>query len=221
MKLTVVAATGGIGRQVLNQALTQGHDVTAVVRNPTAVTNQARVVTTDLSTPDPAALRSAVAGADAVISGLGPRSAKEAGIASRGTAALIKAMTEAGTTRVLVVSAAPVGTVAGPNRPTPPRHDPGDGFWMRHVFAHVAKAAFGRHYADLAVMEDLLSDSGLAWTVVRPPKLTDKPARGTYRTAVGRNVHGGWSVARADVADFLLAAAADPATEGRIIGMAN
>jgi hypothetical protein len=32
-------------------------------------------------------------------------------------------------------------------------------------------------------MEGLLCDSGLAWTVVRPPRLTDKPLSGGYRTA--------------------------------------
>ena len=34
MKLTIFAATGGIGRQILEQAVDAGHDVTAVVRNP-------------------------------------------------------------------------------------------------------------------------------------------------------------------------------------------
>jgi putative NADH-flavin reductase len=32
VKLTVIAATGGIGRQLLTQAVAAGHDVTAVVR---------------------------------------------------------------------------------------------------------------------------------------------------------------------------------------------
>jgi NAD(P)-dependent dehydrogenase (short-subunit alcohol dehydrogenase family) len=74
MKLTIFAATGGIGRQLLKQAVAQGHDVTAVVRNPTKLTEEALAVTADLAAPDPAALESAVHGADAVLSGLGPRS---------------------------------------------------------------------------------------------------------------------------------------------------
>jgi putative NADH-flavin reductase len=48
-----------------------GHDVTAVVRNPQALTADVRKVTADLASPDPAVLRSAVT--DAVLSGLGPR----------------------------------------------------------------------------------------------------------------------------------------------------
>jgi uncharacterized protein YbjT (DUF2867 family) len=54
---------------------------------------------------------------------------------------------------------------------------------MRHLFSGVVRAAFRRHYAELALMEDLLRDSGLDWTVVRPPQLTDKPLSGSYRTA--------------------------------------
>src|SRR2546425_7018097 len=74
MKLTIFAATGGIGRQVLEQAVTAGHDVTAVVRNPNNVSAKVHIVKADLAAADPAALESAVAGADAVISALGPRS---------------------------------------------------------------------------------------------------------------------------------------------------
>jgi hypothetical protein len=60
---------------------------------------------------------------------------------------------------------------------------PGDGFFVRHLFSPLAKAALRRHYADLALMEDTLRDSGLGWTVVQPPKLTDKPMTGAYRIA--------------------------------------
>ena len=87
MKLTIFAATGGIGRQILEQAIDAGHDVTAVVRNPqklpAGLSRQVRVVTADLADPNPATLKSAVEGADAVLSGLGPRSNPDAGIATR------------------------------------------------------------------------------------------------------------------------------------------
>jgi putative NADH-flavin reductase len=65
------------------------------------------VVTTDLATSDPATLEAAVAGADAVLSGLGPRTRSEAGIASRGTRAIVAAMQATGVRRIVVVSAAP------------------------------------------------------------------------------------------------------------------
>src|SRR6266550_3396651 len=134
MKLTVFAATGGIGRQVLEQAIAAGHEVTAVVRNPEKLSREVRVVAADLAAPDPAALESAVEGADAVLSGLGPRSRSEAGIASRGTRAIVDAMQAAHARRLVVVSAAPMGTVPSPGRPKPPKADPGDGFFMRNLF---------------------------------------------------------------------------------------
>ena len=222
MKLAIVAATGGIGRQILDQAVAGGHEVTAVVRNPKNLSQPVPTVTADLAAGvDPAVLESAVSGADAVVSGLGPRSNAEAGIASRGTRAIIAAMQATGVRRLVVVSAAPIGTVPSPGRPKPPRHDPGDGFFMRHLFSHVAKTLFREHYADLAVMEDLVRDSGLDWTLVRPPRLTDGPPTGTYRTAFGRNIRGGWKVSRADVADYMLRVLDQPETIKQIVGVAS
>jgi putative NADH-flavin reductase len=221
MQLTIFAATGGIGRQLLEQAVAAGHDVTAVVRNPKKLSRQVRVVTADLSAANPATLESAVAGADAVLSALGPRSRSEAEVASAGTRAIVAAMQATGVRRIVVVSAAPIGTVASPGRPKPPKHDPGDGFFMRHLFSRVARAAFGTNYADLATMEDVLGDSGLDWTVVRPPRLNDKPPTGAYRTAFGQNVRGGWSISRADVADLMLRVIEEPETIKQTIGIAN
>jgi putative NADH-flavin reductase len=222
MKLTIVAATGGIGRHLLEQAVAAGHDVTAVVRNPNKLAGEAvRVVTADLAAADPAALESAVAGADAVHSGLGPQSTSETGIAAQGTRAIVGAMQATGVRRIVVVSAAPIGTLPSPARPKPPRHDPGDGFLMRHLFTHVAKTLFHKHYADLALMEDILRDSALDWTVVRPPRLTDKPPTGSYRTAHGHNLRGAWSISRADVAHLLLGVLEQPETTNQTIGIAN
>ena len=224
MKLTIFAATGGIGRQVVEPAGAAGHDVTVVVRNPArlaGLASEVRVVTADLAAADPVALEAAVGGADAVLSGLGPRSRAESGVAARGTRAIVQAMQATGVRRLVVVSAAPLGTVASPGRPKPPKFDPGDGFFMRHLFSRVARAAFGYNYADLAVMEDVLRDSGLDWTAVRPPRLTDRPLTGIYRTALGQNVRGGWSVPRADVAHLMLGVLDQPETVKQTVGVAT
>ncbi len=221
MKLTIVGATGGIGRLMLEQAVAAGHEVTAAVRNPANLTRPVRAVRVDLSQPDPAALESAVAGADAVLSGLGPRSRADAGVAARGTAAIIAAMKETGTRRLIVVSAAPLGTVPSPANPNPPRNDPGDGFFMRNLFSHMAKAMFRAHYADLAVMEDDLRASGLDWTIVRPPRLSNRPLSGKYRTAYGRNLRGGWIVPRADVAHLMLRLVDEPDAIAQTVGVAT
>lgn len=216
-----MGATGGVGGQLLGQAITAGHEVTAVVRNPARLADApVRVVTADLTAADPARLRSAVDGADAVLSGLGARSGAEAGVASRGTRALVEAMRAAGVRRIVVVSAASVGTVPSPARPNPPRHNPGDGLFMRHLAAPLAKAAFRRHYADLALMEDLLRDSDLDWTVSRPPRLIGGRPSGRYRTAYEQNVRGGMFISRADVAHHMLDVLDRPETFHRVIGIA-
>ena len=220
MKLTIFAATGGIGRQALEQAVAAGHEVTAVVRNPKKLSREVRVVTADLATSDPAALESAVKGADAVLSGLGPRSASEAGIAGQGTRAIVQAMKATNVRRIVVVSAAPIGTVPSPGRPNPPKHDPGDGFFVRNLFGPLIKAALRKHFADLALMEDVLRDSGLDWTVVRPPRLTGKPVTGSYRTAYGQNLRRGLFVSRADVAHLMLRVLRQPETVKQAIGIA-
>jgi putative NADH-flavin reductase len=221
MKLTIFAATGGIGRQILDQAAAAGHDVTAVVRNPAAVSRHVRTITADLATAEPAALGSAVGGADAVLSALGPRSKADYGITSAGTRAIVGAMRETGVRRVVAVSAAPVGTVPSPRRPSPPKYDPGDGFFMRHLLTPLVRTALRGLYEDLALMEDVLAGSGLDWTVVRPPRLTNGPVTGAYRTASERNLRRGLTVSRADVAHLMLAVLTRPETIREVIGIAN
>jgi putative NADH-flavin reductase len=165
-------------------------------------------------------IQSAVEGADAVLSGLGPRPLTEVGIASEGTRAIIQAMQATDVRRVVVVSAAPIGTVPSPGRPKPPKYDPGDGFFMRNLFGPMIKAALRTPYADLALMEEIVRDSGLDWTVVRPPRLTDKPLTGVYRTAFGQNLRGGLFISRADVANLMLRVIEQPETVRQVIGIA-
>jgi len=221
MRLTIVAATGGIGQHLLRQALDAGHDVTAVVRRPERITSPVRVVGADLAHPDPAVLAGAVEGSEAVLSGLGARTGADTGVARRGTEAIIEAARSAGARRLVVVSAAPIGTVPSPRRPHPPRHDPGDGFFMRHLGAPFARAMFRAHYVDLAEMEDAVRDCDLDWTICRPPKLTDKPLTGRYRTALDRNVRGGFAISRADVAHQMLACLRQPETVRHTVGVAH
>jgi putative NADH-flavin reductase len=220
MKLTIFAVTGGIGRQLLGQAIAAGHDVTAVARNPQSLA-AARVVAADLASIDPAALQPAVAGADAVLSALGPRGKADAGVAARGTKVITEAMRAAGARRVIVVSASPIGTVPSPDRPHPPRHDPGDGIIIRYLADPIVKRALREHYADLARMEDVLRASDLDWTIVRPPRLTDKPVTGRYRTAYGQNLRRGVFVSRADVAHYMLSVLDNPETFRRTVGIAG
>jgi len=223
MRLTIFGATGGIGGELLDQAVAAGHDVTAVVRDPSKLPsspNGVRVVTADLATREPAVLQSAVAGAHAVLSGVGPRPMAKAGVAEHGTRAIVQAMQATGVRRILVVSAAPISTVPSAGRPNPPKRDAGEGFFMRNLLTPFAKTVMRERYADLAGMEDLLRASDLDWTIFRPPRLTNQGLTRTYRTAFGRNLRGGAFISRADVAHALLAAVQQPATIGQEIGIA-
>ncbi len=76
-------------------------------------------------------------------------------------------------------------------------------------------------YADLARMEEVLRESDLDWTVVRPPRLTDRSVTGTYRTAYGQNIRRGVFVSRADVAHYMLRALDQPETFRRTVGIAS
>lgn len=85
----------------------------------------------------------------------------------------------------------------------------------------MARLVLGRHFVDVALAEDLLRDSELDWTAVRPPLLTDRPPTGTYRTAYGRDVRGGFSLARADAAHLMLQVIERPEAVRQAIAVAN
>ncbi|MER7172802.1 NAD(P)-dependent oxidoreductase [Streptomyces mesophilus] len=212
MKLTVFGATGGIGQEIVRQALAAGHQVTAVVRDPARLSVQGErleVFRADLS--DAEGLRAAVAGRDAVLSGLGARGMKDArdGIAARLTRPVLRAMEAEGVRRLLVVSAAPLAGAAAEREPVVDRV-------MFRVISRVLKPV----YDDLRVMEDELSSSATDWTSVRPPKLVDKPVTGTYRTRTGGNPRSARTIGRADVAHAMLALIDDPGTVKQAVGVA-
>lgn len=210
MKLTVIAATGGVGRAVLAQALDAGHDVTAVVRDPSRLDRDVPAVRVDLTAPVTEALRSAVAGADAVVSCLGPRAKTETGIVSPGTARVIAAMQAVGARRLLTVSGIGLATVPTSSRPKPSRREPGAGPLLNYVTLPLLRAAMGVHMRDVAAMEEQLQESSLDWTSVRPPRLTDGPLTGDYQVAYGAGLPRALKISRADVAHAMLAAIDDP-----------
>ena len=209
MRLTVFGATGGIGQEIVGQALAAGHRVTAVVRDPARLTvtgTGLEVFRADLDDPD--ALRPAVAGRDAVLSGLGARSRKDAGVATRLTRTVLDALEAEGVRRLLVVGAGPVG----------PRPE-NEGALDRTVRGLVS-VMLKDVYADLREMEAELARSATDWTAVRPPRLQDKPLTGSYRTVVGGFPPQGRFIARADVAHAMLAMTHDPATVKQGVGVA-
>jgi uncharacterized protein YbjT (DUF2867 family) len=211
MRITVFGATGGIGGHVVRQALDAGHKVTAVVRTASAFELEhpslevVRVPGLDAAE----ALREAVDGSTAVISGVGPRGRKDGPVASRSTKSILAAMEAAGVRRFVAVSAAPLGPIP-----------PDESFLNRRVVHPLINAFAAEVYADLRVMEADIRNSATEWTIVRPPKLNNKDLTGRYRTVVGGSVTRGYLISRADVAHLMLAVLDDQSTVAQPVGVA-
>lgn len=211
MKLTILGATGATGTCLTGQALASGHEVTAIVRDPArlAVPAHQRLRTVTADVMDPASITPAIADADAVISAVGPRGTGPTTVIQDSVRSIIQAMQKAGTRRLLEVS----GSVVT---------DDGESPYLRYLIKPVARRTFLRHVcADMRRAEDEIRDSNLDWTIFRPPALTDKPARGTYRTAIDRNLPHGFSVSRADLAACMLQLLDDPATVHSHVSIAS
>ncbi|MPZ28356.1 MAG: NAD(P)H-binding protein [Micromonosporaceae bacterium] len=213
MKLTVFGATGGIGGQVVRQALDAGHKVTAVARDPARLAVRDHpslevVAVAGLTDPEP--LLPALDGSDAAISGVGPRSPRDVRVASSTGRAILAALDQSGVRRFVAVSAMPVGPIAA-----------GESWANRRLRIPLLRTLLRGIYADVAVLEDEIGRSRTDWTVVRPPLLVNRPLTGRYRTVVGGNVPRGRSISRAAVAHLMLAVLDDPATVRQAVGIAR
>jgi len=91
---------------------------------------------------------------------------------------------------------------------------------MRQLLGPLTKAVLREHYDDLARMEDILRDSDLDWTVVRPPRLTEGRLTGIYRIAHWKNLRRGLFISHVDVADYMLRVLEQPETIKPTIGIA-
>lgn len=211
MKVLVMGASGATGRLVVEHALVAGHAVVAFVREAVRLPlthPQLRVVEGDAM--DAAAVAAAVQGADAVLCALGTLPESRADVARRqpgvpvcsvGTRNILAAL-PAGRGRLVVESSASVGE----SRSTGIL---GAGFIVRLALKDVM--------ADKELQEEAVKASACDWTIVRPVKLTNRPARGTLKA--GPDLR--WSIAstatRADVARYMVQCLADPATFRRCI----
>jgi putative NADH-flavin reductase len=211
MKLTIFGATGATGTCLTRQALAAGHEVTAVVRDPSRlpVPAQPRLRTVIADVMDPASIIPAIAGADAVISAVGPRGTGPTTVIQDSVRSIIAAMDKTGARRLLQVS----GSIVA---------DQGESPYLRYLIKPLARRTFLRHVcADMRRGEDEIRESNLDWTIFRPPSLTGKTATGTYRTAIDRNLPHGFTVSRADLAACMLARLDDPAVVHRHVSIAS
>jgi len=208
MKLVVLGATGGTGLEIVRQAIERGHSVTALVRSPERLKPfRDRIIVKQGDLLNPAELEQVVQSQDAVLSGFGPRvpvSKADANLLQRFAVALTSAMVHAGTRRVVVESVAFLFR----DSLVPPAYLLGRLFFPRTV-------------ADASAMERVFGESDLDWTMVRPPGLTDKPYTGKYRLREGHLPRFGFTISRADVADFMLKVVENRSAIRKVVGVCN
>jgi putative NADH-flavin reductase len=189
MKLAVFGATGGTGRQIVEQALAGGHGVSALVRDKSKLPPAGdKLAVLEGNVLDRAAVDRTVEGADAVFVSLGNTANNPNMVVSEGTAVVAAAMQAAGVKRLIVISSLGVGD----SKDQVP-------LFFKAIIATALRGAF----QDKEAQEKLVMASGLDWTIIRPGGLTDGPVTGAYRAGLDRTIGG--SVSRADVAAFALA----------------
>jgi putative NADH-flavin reductase len=206
MKIIVLGANGGIGSQVVMQGLDAGHDVTAVARRPESVTvKHERLTVVRGDAQDAASIAPLIAGQDVVVSSLGVGKNEPTTLYSQGVTNMMNSMQAANVSRILCISAS--GLNPGP-------------LWQR-IIAKPLLWYFLKHmYTDLARMEAAVKASALDWTIVRPPRLTDKPRTGVYQIATNKHLSHGMLLSRADTADYIVRHLKDAASYRAIVEIA-
>jgi len=188
MNVLVLGATGKTGGLVVDRALAKGHTVTALVRDATRLQKPGvRILTGDAT--NPASVRAAVTGQQAVIDTIGgtkPYQAQQ--LERRAAQAIIEAMQAERVPRLIVVSMMGLGE----SRPQAP-------WWYRNLLMNTFLRG---STPDKAAMEKLVQASGLAYIIARPPILKDTPPTGKITVLKSGTGH---SITRADLAEFLVA----------------
>jgi putative NADH-flavin reductase len=201
MKLFVIGATGRTGREIVQQALARGHQVTAFVRSPESMTlKNERLTVIKGNAMDENELFNAMQIHDAVLSTLGPREVfKPSSMLYDSALATTRAMNRSGMTRLVVLSAA--------------AHFPG-------IPNRIASLIMRNHMRDSLAMEKIVQASGLDWTIARPPRLTQEQYT-TYRSREGVAPKMGFTLARKAVAAFMLDVIEQEKHFHKIVGIAK
>ena len=204
MKLLVFGATGGTGRQCVDQALAQGHQVTAFVRQPEALTVQhpdLTIIQGDITDQD--AVQRAIPGHNVVISALGTRGGPA--VLPEGTRNILGAMASHGVRRSLWVSSFGAGDSLQQMG------------WLSQTL--IVKGLLRQAIQEKNAQEQIILASGGDWIIARPGGLTDGPLTGAYRVTGPGDMVGRPSISRADVADFMLKNLADDRYIRKAVGL--
>ncbi len=203
MKLAVFGATGGTGRCLVEQALESGHTVTVLVRHPATFPLQhERLVVLQGDVRNLADVEAAVTGQDALLSALGTNQRGPVSICRDGVERMLKAMASSQVRRILVVSAYGAAET---------HH--------RTLFNLLLWASVKEKMLDKERMEELIQQSDVQWTLVRPPALRNGPRTQHYHTGTDLRISVTSHISRADVADFMLHSIDDTSTVGKALTM--
>ncbi len=192
MQLTVFGATGRTGRRIVGQALARGQRVVALCRKASALgIEHPSLETFEGQLTDAAVLDKALAGSDAVVIAFGPRPPDYEVFCAPATAAILDAMRRQGVRRVVCLTGAMIGE--GVRRS-----------WVFEQLTRFYRRRMPAPAEDRAEQERLVKTSGLDWTLVKPPRLTENPATG--RCTSGPEVRVGLlsRLSREDLARFIL-----------------
>jgi uncharacterized protein YbjT (DUF2867 family) len=192
MKLVIFGATGGTGRQVVTQALEQGHEVTAFSRNPAKLgiqDPQLQIFQGDVL--DRQAVEQAIQGQEAVVCILGAGQKLTGTIRSEGTRTIIGAMENVGVRRLVCQSTLGAGDSWGSL----------NFYWKYIMYGLILRQVLADHQRQ----EALVQQSNLDWTIVRPGAFVEGTRTGQYRHGFpGSDNTSQLKITRADVADFIL-----------------
>ena len=192
MKLVIFGSTGSIGTQVVEQALAQGHSVTAFVRNPAKLDiqhPQLEIFRGDVL--NPTLVEQAVMGHDAAICVLGSGKQLSGNVRSQGTQNIIQALEKAGVKRFICQSTMGTGESWGNL----------NFYWKYIMFGFILRKVF----ADHEIQEEYVRHSNLDWTIIRPGAFIDGDLTGQYRHGFpGNDKTSSLTISRPDVADFIL-----------------
>jgi uncharacterized protein YbjT (DUF2867 family) len=192
MKILVLGATGATGRLIIQKAVANKYEVVALVRSKEKAADLTGIELVEGDARDPAALARAMEGCGAVVSSLGtPMSPfREVTLLSTATRMLVDVMVQQNVQRLVCIT----GLGAGDSR----GHG---GFFFDQLFLPLM---LRKVYEDKDRQEEAIRASTLDWTIVRPTVLNDKPPRGRMQALTDlTGIHGG-TIARADVADFVV-----------------
>jgi putative NADH-flavin reductase len=210
VKLLILGATGGTGREIVTQALAAGHEVTTLVRDRSRMRlddpHLTVVDTGDVAAEGPALTR-AMRGQDAVISALGRgKTFASDDLMRRSVPRIIQAMQATDVRRLIFTSALGVG----------------DSFTDSPLLPKLFFVTLLRNiYADKLAGDRLIRSSGLQWTIVQPAQLTEGPLTKVYRSGEHLELTGMPAISRADTAHFIVNCLGDPSTIGRTIILAS